>query len=134
MFDADLADPVELIGVDMRLPPGGQRYVAVRLLTPSIRFRMMVVGPADADPELYEEERARRIFEINENQQVREVQAGLLGWGGRRSGDQFCVYVADRFVLPTLKHEDIAAIASGRHDMDAFVRRFMSRSKKDKAQ
>jgi hypothetical protein len=30
--------------------------------------------------------------------------------GGRRSGDQFCVYVADRLVLPALTQEDIAAI------------------------
>src|SRR5215475_1908768 len=44
---------------------------------------------------------------------------------GRRSGDQFCVYVADRLVLPTLAQEDIAAIASGRHQMDAFVRRYI---------
>jgi hypothetical protein len=44
---------------------------------------------------------------------------------GRRSGDQFCVYVADRLVLPTLSHEDITAIASGRHQMDAFVRRYI---------
>lgn len=45
--------------------------------------------------------------------------------GGRRSGDQFCVYIADRFVLPALSEEDIAAIASGRHQMDAFVRRYI---------
>src|SRR5262249_36270127 len=44
---------------------------------------------------------------------------------GRRSGDQFCVYVADRLVLPTLSQEDIAAIALGRHQMDAFVRRYI---------
>jgi hypothetical protein len=44
---------------------------------------------------------------------------------GRRSGDQFCVYVADRFVLPTLSQQDIAAIASGRHPMDTFVRRYI---------
>ena len=44
---------------------------------------------------------------------------------GRRSGDQFCVYVADRLVLPTLTQQDIAAIASGRHQMDAFVRRYI---------
>jgi hypothetical protein len=44
---------------------------------------------------------------------------------GRRSGDQFCVYVADRLVLPTLSQEDIAAIASGRHSMDALVRRYI---------
>jgi hypothetical protein len=44
---------------------------------------------------------------------------------GRRSGDQFCVYVADRLVLPTLSQQDIAAIASGRHQMDAFVLRYI---------
>jgi hypothetical protein len=33
--------------------------------------------------------------------------------------------VADRFVLPTLSQEDIAAIASGRHQMDTFVRRYI---------
>ncbi len=44
---------------------------------------------------------------------------------GRRSGDQFCVYVADRFVLPTLTQDDIADIASGRHSLDAHVRRYI---------
>ena len=44
---------------------------------------------------------------------------------GCRSGDQFCVYVADRLVLPALSQEDIAAIASGRHQMDALVRRYI---------
>ena len=44
---------------------------------------------------------------------------------GRRSGDQFCVYVADRLVLPSLSQDDITAIASGRHQMDALVRRYI---------
>jgi hypothetical protein len=44
---------------------------------------------------------------------------------GRRSGDQFCVYVADRLVLQTLSPEDITDIASGRHSMDALVRRYI---------
>src|SRR6516225_9148595 len=44
---------------------------------------------------------------------------------GRRSGDQFCVYVADRLVLPALSQDDITAIASGRHHMDAFVQRYI---------
>jgi hypothetical protein len=39
---------------------------------------------------------------------------------GRRSGD-----VADRLVLPALSQDDITAIASGRHQMDAFVRRYI---------
>ncbi len=32
---------------------------------------------------------------------------------GRRSSDQFCVYVADRLVLPELTEEDIRRIAKG---------------------
>lgn len=44
---------------------------------------------------------------------------------GRRSGDPFCVYVADRFVLPTLTAEDIAAIGAGRHSLDVYVRRYV---------
>lgn len=44
---------------------------------------------------------------------------------GRRSGDQFCVYVADRFVLPALTAEDIAAISTGRRSFDAFVRQYI---------
>ena len=44
---------------------------------------------------------------------------------GRRSGDQFCVYVADRLVLPTLSPPDLASIASGDHQMDAFVRQYI---------
>ena len=44
---------------------------------------------------------------------------------GRRSGDQFCVYVADRLMLSTLSASDIAAISSGEHQMDAFVRRYI---------
>jgi hypothetical protein len=47
---------------------------------------------------------------------------------GRRSGDQFCVYVADRLVLPTLSQQDIADVASGRHQMDAFVRRYIHKN------
>ena len=30
-----------------------------------------------------------------------------------------------RLVLPTLSQDDIAAIGSGRHQMDAFVRRYI---------
>jgi len=41
---------------------------------------------------------------------------------GRRSGDQFCVYVADHYVLPELTREQIEAIRDSRLSMDAFVR------------
>jgi hypothetical protein len=44
---------------------------------------------------------------------------------GRRSGDQFCVYVADRLVLATLSASEIAEIAAGELSLDARVRRYI---------
>jgi hypothetical protein len=44
---------------------------------------------------------------------------------GRRSGDQFCVYVADRLVLPRLEPEAIQAIAAGATSFDALVREYI---------
>jgi hypothetical protein len=44
---------------------------------------------------------------------------------GRRSGDQFCVYVADRLVLPSLTADQISGIAEGIISLDALVRVFV---------
>jgi hypothetical protein len=44
---------------------------------------------------------------------------------GRRSGDQFCFYVADRLVLPHLTAEQIAEIGAGRLAFDGLVRRYI---------
>ena len=44
---------------------------------------------------------------------------------GRRSGDPFCIYVADRLVLPTLSAEQIASIGAGRSSFDELVRRYI---------
>jgi hypothetical protein len=41
---------------------------------------------------------------------------------GKRSGDQFCVYVADHYVLPELTREQIEAIRDSTLSMDALVR------------
>ena len=41
---------------------------------------------------------------------------------GRRSGDQFCLYVFDRLVLPALSAEQIAAAAKGLRPLDEDVR------------
>ncbi len=46
---------------------------------------------------------------------------------GRRSGDQFCVYVADRLVLPNLSPDDIRDIADGRLSLDAITGAFIRR-------
>ncbi len=44
---------------------------------------------------------------------------------GRRSGDQFCVYVADRLVLPMLRPNEIRAIGAGELRFDALVRKYI---------
>ena len=45
--------------------------------------------------------------------------------GGRLSGDQFCVYVANRLVLPALTADELADFATGRHTLDAYTRRMI---------
>jgi hypothetical protein len=47
---------------------------------------------------------------------------------GRRSGDQFCIYVADRLVLPTLRPDTIASIAQGAESFDRLVKQFIRES------
>jgi hypothetical protein len=47
---------------------------------------------------------------------------------GRRSGDQFCVYVADHYVLPELTRDQIEAIRDSRLSMDALVREKIRRA------
>jgi hypothetical protein len=44
---------------------------------------------------------------------------------GRRSGDQFNVYVIDRLVLPSLTAEEITAAAAGKLSLDAVTRRYI---------
>ena len=38
---------------------------------------------------------------------------------GRRSGDQFCVYVCDRFIVPHLSGEQQGEVADGQLSLDA---------------
>ncbi len=44
---------------------------------------------------------------------------------GRRSGDQFCVYVFDRLVLPTLSREQIDDAGHGRLSLDGLTRQLI---------
>lgn len=44
---------------------------------------------------------------------------------GRLSGDQFCVYVANRFVIPSLKAEELPLFASGELTLDARTKTFI---------
>lgn len=44
---------------------------------------------------------------------------------GRRSGDQFNVYVCDRFIVPALSRDQQQAIASGQLSLDRMTRDFI---------
>jgi hypothetical protein len=44
---------------------------------------------------------------------------------GRRSGDQFCVYVCDRFVAPALTPSQLQQLAAGSLSLDGLTRRFV---------
>jgi hypothetical protein len=44
---------------------------------------------------------------------------------GRRSGDQFCVYVCDRLVLPTLTPAQLGQVGTGDLSLDALTRLFI---------
>ena len=44
---------------------------------------------------------------------------------GRRSGDQFCVYVGDRFVVPELSPSQRQQLAAGTLSLDSLIRSFV---------
>lgn len=44
---------------------------------------------------------------------------------GRCSGDQFCVYVGDRLVLPTLTASDLQNVSNGSLSFDSLVRNYI---------
>lgn len=46
-------------------------------------------------------------------------------WSGRLSGDQFCVYVANRLVIPDLRPEQLASFRDGGMTLDALVRAYI---------
>lgn len=47
---------------------------------------------------------------------------------GRLSGDQFCVYVANRFVIPELKLEDLEKFFDGSFNLDKFAKEYIRKS------
>ena len=44
---------------------------------------------------------------------------------GRRSGDQFCSYICDRFVVPHLSLQEQAQVADGESALDALTRKLI---------
>ena len=45
---------------------------------------------------------------------------------GRLSGDQFCVYVANRLVIPSLKPEQLAKFATGELNLDSLTKSYIN--------
>jgi hypothetical protein len=44
---------------------------------------------------------------------------------GRLSGDQFCVYIANRFVIPSLTSDDLSRFASGEYKLDTMTKTYI---------
>jgi hypothetical protein len=44
---------------------------------------------------------------------------------GRLSGDQFCVYVANRLVIPSLRQSDLPLFANGKLRLDALTKKYI---------
>lgn len=47
---------------------------------------------------------------------------------GRLSGDQFCVYVANRLVIPNLDPDDLSRFATGEVNLDQFTKSYIHES------
>ena len=76
--------------------------------------------------------RAKDRAQIEEAQRIgkKKMLRERLGShaSGRRSGDQFCVYVSDRLVLVSLTDLDIARISDGRASMDSYVKAYIHKN------
>lgn len=46
---------------------------------------------------------------------------------GRRSGDQFCVYICDRFVVPKLSPSELEQIGDATLSLDAMTKKYIHR-------
>ncbi|MCV7428156.1 hypothetical protein [Mycobacterium montefiorense] len=62
--------------------------------------------------------RGVQVEDIDDEGQAKTNSQGLLGRlrthaNGKRSGDQFCVYVCDRFVVPDLTSDVLALLRGG---------------------
>jgi hypothetical protein len=76
--------------------------------------------------------RARNAEEIAEAKAVGKTKMLRERLGshasGRRSGDQFCVYVSDRLVIASLTGDDIKKISSGEVSVDAYVKTYIRKN------
>jgi hypothetical protein len=67
-----------LRGGSMSAPPDRQFYTVVRNVRPGVRLRMAVQGPANADPELFGDAKARAIYAFHETEECRALEAQMI--------------------------------------------------------
>ena len=83
------------------------------------------------DEFLYVGMSGKNINEMNiENIRSEGKKRGLITrleshWSGQRSGDQFCVYISDLYVLQNLSSQDIVLISRREKRMDDYVRDYI---------
>lgn len=102
------------------------------LNAPCLNFASWDRTSAPQGPGVYAIWQGQRLIYIGMSGRSESQKSGLrtrlVSHGsGRRSGDQFCVYVADRLVLPTLTSEQIVAIASNAVRFDELLQTFIQR-------
>jgi hypothetical protein len=73
---------------------------------------------------------AGRALTLGGSQSTGVPKSGLRGRlashaSGRRSGDQFCIYVFDRLVLPNLDRSQIENAGAGRLSLDGLTREYI---------
>ena len=69
---------------------------------------------------------AEAITKAESQNKVKGLRGRLdMHHSGRRSGNQFCVYVSDRFVIRTLSDEQIDRISQGLISMDSLTQQWI---------
>ncbi len=63
-----------------------------------------------------------RVTEAGNRREYGLVTRLRSHWSGRLSGDQFCVYVANRLVIPGLRPEHLPEFSKGKLTLDALTR------------
>jgi predicted GIY-YIG superfamily endonuclease len=70
------------------------------------------------------------IYQVNDLKYIGMASANLHGRldqhaRGKRSGDQFCVYVGDRLVMPKLGIDQMKGVFSGEYSLDDAINEFV---------
>jgi len=81
-------------------------------------------------PGVYTIWREAQFMYVGMSWQDRVGSKGLYGRldshaSGRRSGDQFCIYICDRFIVPHLEPAQLAAVGAGTLSLDSMTRAFV---------